>query len=51
MVDLADLSYRDAAAALGVPLGTVMSRLHRGRRMLADALRPELESSELPEAA
>jgi RNA polymerase sigma-70 factor, ECF subfamily len=51
MVDLADLSYRDAATALGVPLGTVMSRLHRGRRMLADALRPELESSELPEAA
>jgi RNA polymerase sigma-70 factor (ECF subfamily) len=52
LVDLADLSYRDAATVLGVPLGTVMSRLHRGRRMLAEALRPAVEStSELPEAA
>jgi len=52
LVDLADLSYRDAATMLGVPLGTVMSRLHRGRRMLAEALRPQIESdSELPEAA
>jgi RNA polymerase sigma-70 factor (ECF subfamily) len=40
LVDLADLSYRDAAVTLGVPLGTVMSRLHRGRRMLAEVLRP-----------
>jgi RNA polymerase sigma-70 factor (ECF subfamily) len=40
LVDLADLSYRDAAASLGIPLGTIMSRLHRGRRMLAEALRP-----------
>ncbi|HYO96153.1 MAG TPA: sigma factor-like helix-turn-helix DNA-binding protein, partial [Polyangiaceae bacterium] len=31
-------SYRDAASALAVPLGTVMSRLHRGRRLLASAL-------------
>jgi RNA polymerase sigma-70 factor (ECF subfamily) len=52
LVDLADLSYRDAATSLGVPLGTVMSRLHRGRRMLAEALRPEAPSStDLPEAA
>jgi RNA polymerase sigma-70 factor (ECF subfamily) len=52
LVDLADLSYRDAALALDVPLGTVMSRLHRGRRMLAEALRPRAEpESELPEAA
>jgi len=39
MVDLMELSYRDAADRLGVPVGTVMSRLHRGRRLLADALR------------
>jgi RNA polymerase sigma-70 factor (ECF subfamily) len=38
LVDLANMSYRDAADAIGVPLGTVMSRLHRGRRMLAEAL-------------
>src|SRR5450432_2966567 len=37
LVDVADLSYRDAAEIIGVPLGTVMSRLHRGRRILADA--------------
>jgi RNA polymerase sigma-70 factor (ECF subfamily) len=39
LVDLGDMSYRDAADAIGVPLGTVMSRLHRGRRMLAETLR------------
>jgi RNA polymerase sigma-70 factor (ECF subfamily) len=38
LVDLGDMSYRDAADVIGVPLGTVMSRLHRGRRMLAEAL-------------
>jgi RNA polymerase sigma-70 factor (ECF subfamily) len=39
LVDVQELSYRAAASQLGVPIGTVMSRLHRGRRMLADALR------------
>ena len=38
LVDLGEHSYRDAAAELGVPVGTVMSRLHRGRRMLANGL-------------
>jgi len=39
LVDIEELSYKDAAKHLGVPVGTVMSRLHRGRRLLADAVR------------
>jgi RNA polymerase sigma-70 factor, ECF subfamily len=50
LVDIADLSYRDAADVIGVPLGTVMSRLHRGRRLLAAAL-ADARVHPLPEAA
>lgn len=39
LVDLEERSYREAADALGVPVGTVMSRLHRGRKLLAESLR------------
>ena len=38
LVDLADFTYSDAAQILDIPIGTVMSRLHRGRRMLKGAL-------------
>jgi RNA polymerase sigma-70 factor (ECF subfamily) len=38
LVDLEDRSYRDAARELGVPVGTVMSRLHRGRKLLAEEM-------------
>jgi RNA polymerase sigma-70 factor (ECF subfamily) len=37
-VDIAGLTYADAASALGVPRGTVMSRLFRARARLAGAL-------------
>lgn len=50
LVDLDERSYKDAAALLGVPVGTVMSRLFRGRRLLAERLR-EAPAPALAEAA
>lgn len=38
LVDLQGLPYRDAADQMQCPLGTVMSRLHRARRLLRDQL-------------
>lgn len=38
LVDVAGLSYQQAADALGVPTGTVMSRLHRGRKRIKKKL-------------
>ena len=38
LVDIGDFSYQDAAQILDVPVGTVMSRLHRGRRILKQEL-------------
>jgi RNA polymerase sigma-70 factor, ECF subfamily len=37
--DIEELSYKEIAEAMGCPIGTVMSRLHRGRRMLQKTLR------------
>jgi RNA polymerase sigma-70 factor, ECF subfamily len=39
LCDLQELTYADAAAALGCAIGTVRSRLHRGRALLASRLR------------
>jgi RNA polymerase sigma-70 factor (ECF subfamily) len=38
LVDIGDFTYQDAAQILDIPIGTVMSRLHRGRRILKTAL-------------
>jgi RNA polymerase sigma-70 factor (ECF subfamily) len=38
LVDIGEFSYADAAQILDIPIGTVMSRLHRGRRLLKQNL-------------
>jgi RNA polymerase sigma-70 factor (ECF subfamily) len=38
LVDIGEFSYADAAQILDIPVGTVMSRLHRGRRILKKSL-------------
>jgi RNA polymerase sigma-70 factor (ECF subfamily) len=38
MCDVVGLSYEEIAAATGVPVGTVRSRIHRGRRLLRERL-------------
>ncbi len=38
MADLEDMSYKEIAEAMNCPLGTVMSRLYRGRKLLREIL-------------
>ena len=38
LVDVEDMTYETAAQVMGVPIGTVRSRLFRGRRLLQESL-------------
>jgi RNA polymerase sigma-70 factor, ECF subfamily len=46
LVDIGDFTYADAAQILDIPVGTVMSRLHRGRRILKSAMADSAVGSE-----
>ena len=41
LVALEDMSYADVSRALGIPMGTVMSRLSRGRERLRRVMDPD----------
>jgi RNA polymerase sigma-70 factor (ECF subfamily) len=45
IVDLEQRPYRDAARQLGIPVGTVMSRLHRARKLLAHQMTGERKAA------
>jgi RNA polymerase sigma-70 factor (ECF subfamily) len=44
LVDVEEFAYKEASTILGVPIGTVMSRLSRGRRLLREQLKDVAES-------
>jgi RNA polymerase sigma-70 factor, ECF subfamily len=44
LADVEELSYKEIADVMGCPIGTVMSRLHRGRRLLKSRLHTQAVS-------
>jgi RNA polymerase sigma-70 factor (ECF subfamily) len=48
LADVEGLSYAQMMHRMGCPLGTVMSRLHRGRRLLRQALADRGKDAEVP---
>ncbi len=50
LCDLEELSYVEAAEILGCAVGTVRSRVHRGRALLIEKLRPAHEEEAAPAA-
>ena len=47
LCEIAELSYAECAAVLGCPIGTIRSRLHRARALLAERL-AEIDVKEAP---
>ena len=48
LCDLHDMSYADAASAIGCAIGTVRSRLHRARQLLARKMQPARGKETVP---
>jgi RNA polymerase sigma-70 factor, ECF subfamily len=48
LCDLEEMSYEEAASVLGCPVGTVRSRLHRGRAILLEKLRDAQTARRIP---
>lgn len=48
LCDLEEMSYVEAAEIVGCAIGTVRSRLHRGRALLSEKLRPAYEEETAP---
>jgi RNA polymerase sigma-70 factor (ECF subfamily) len=47
LCDLEEKSYEESARVMGCPVGTVRSRLHRARGLLAAKLKRQLAANEL----